>query len=182
MPRPYESVPRASLRLVDDLARDDRRLDPQPFVKDHKVHVVAGSQAALTASQSQRGSRGSGGHLDGMVGEDFDPVSLLPGKYRLRVHALPKDYSPLVLRSPLHATGTFKHPKVRPDQQLFVKATVAAVLGALVNPLLSLVPLIETAPGKDEDCQNLVAAVERHTGQSISFNTTAAPQVTPKQE
>ncbi len=107
-------------------------------------------------------------HVDGQL--NFQDESL-----DLKVHALPKDYSPLTLRAPLNATGTFKHPKVRPDAKILVRGTVATVLGALINPLLALLPLIETAPGKDEDCARLVAAVERNTKQSIAAKTTAAP-------
>jgi len=36
-----------------------------------------------------------------------------------------------------------------------------AVLGALINPLAALLPLIETGPGENADCQSLVAAAER---------------------
>lgn len=79
----------------------------------------------------------------------------------LTVHPMPKDWSPLSLRSPLHLRGTFKEPKVRPDGKLLVKGGAAAALGALINPLAALLPLIETGPGKNADCDSLVAAAER---------------------
>lgn len=81
----------------------------------------------------------------------------------LTVHPLPKDFSPLTLRSPLHVRGTLKTPQVRPDRKLLIKGGAAAVLGALINPIAALLPLIETGPGKNADCDALVAAAERST-------------------
>lgn len=86
----------------------------------------------------------------------------------LTVHPMPKDWSPLSLRSPLHLRGTFKEPKVRPDSQLAIKGGVAAALGALINPLAALLPLIETGPGKNADCDSLVAAAERTADDAAS--------------
>jgi AsmA family protein len=79
----------------------------------------------------------------------------------LTVHPLPKDFSPLSLRSPLHIRGTFKDPKVRPDGKLLLRGGAAAALAALINPLAALLPLIETGPGKDADCESLIASVRR---------------------
>jgi uncharacterized protein involved in outer membrane biogenesis len=102
-------------------------------------------------------------------------VNLRDESLDLSVHALPKNYSPLALRSPLHVKGTLKDPKVRPDTQLAVKVSVAAVLGALVNPLLALLPLIEMAPGEDANCAQLIAAVQQHSSGSFA----AAPMEPP---
>ncbi|TDU28296.1 hypothetical protein DFR24_2663 [Panacagrimonas perspica] len=79
----------------------------------------------------------------------------------LTVHPLPKDWSPLSLRTPLHVRGTFKEPKLRPDRALLIKGGAVAALAALVNPLAALLPLIETGPGENADCKSLVAAAER---------------------
>jgi uncharacterized protein involved in outer membrane biogenesis len=79
----------------------------------------------------------------------------------LTVYPLPKDFSPLTLRSPLHVRGTLKNPQIRPDRSLLIKGGIAAVLGALVNPIAALLPLIETGPGKNADCDALVSAAER---------------------
>lgn len=70
---------------------------------------------------------------------------------------LPKDMSILSGRSPLHATGTFKKPNFTPDKTALAERGGAAILLALINPLLALVPLIETGPGKDSDCKELIA-------------------------
>lgn len=87
-------------------------------------------------------------------------LSLRDETLDLSVHPLPKDFSPLSLRSPLHVRGTFKKPRVRPDKKLLLRGGVAAALAALVTPLAALLPLIETGPGKNEDCDALVAAVQ----------------------
>lgn len=91
-------------------------------------------------------------HVDGSL-------SLRDETLDLTLHALPKDWSPLSLRSPLHIRGTFKNPRVGVDRALFLRGGVAALLGALVNPLAALLPLIETGPGEDADCGALLTAV-----------------------
>jgi uncharacterized protein involved in outer membrane biogenesis len=75
----------------------------------------------------------------------------------LRVTPVPKDPSPLTLRVPFDIKGTFKKPQVSPDKgKLALRAGSALVLGA-INPLAALLPLIETGPGEDSDCNTLVA-------------------------
>jgi uncharacterized protein involved in outer membrane biogenesis len=93
-------------------------------------------------------------HVEGQI--DMGKESL-----DLTVYPLPKDFSPLTLRSPLHVRGTLKNPQIRPDRKMLIKGGIAAVLGALVNPLAALLPLIETGPGKNADCDALVSAAER---------------------
>ncbi|MCC2658071.1 MAG: AsmA family protein [Panacagrimonas sp.] len=93
-------------------------------------------------------------HVEGQI--DMGKESL-----DLTVYPLPKDFSPLTLRSPLHVRGTLKNPQIRPDRSLLIKGGIAAVLGALVNPIAALLPLIETGPGKNADCDALVSAAER---------------------
>jgi uncharacterized protein involved in outer membrane biogenesis len=82
-------------------------------------------------------------------------------KLDLTLRPLPKDFSPLALRSPLHVRGTLKNPQIRPDRELLVKGGAAAALGVLLSPIAALLPLIETGPGKNADCESLVAAAER---------------------
>lgn len=67
-----------------------------------------------------------------------------------------KTTSPLALRSPIHVHGSFAKPIVGVDKgRVAIRAAGAAVLGAL-NPLLALIPLVDTGPGKDSDCGQLV--------------------------
>ena len=84
----------------------------------------------------------------------------------ISIHPLPKTWSLVRLRAPLHVTGTFKNPKVRPDAETVLKGGLAVVLGAAVTPVAALIPLIETKKGYDENCGELVAAVEQNTRQA----------------
>jgi AsmA protein len=67
-----------------------------------------------------------------------------------------KKTSPLALRSPIYIRGSFAQPRVEVDKgRIALRAAGAAVLGA-INPLLTLIPLIDAGPGKDSDCGQLV--------------------------
>lgn len=69
----------------------------------------------------------------------------------------PKDRSILSLRSPLEITGSFKAPSAGPDKTALAgRAGVALALGA-INPLLALAATVETGPGKDADCAQVLA-------------------------
>lgn len=77
----------------------------------------------------------------------------------LKVTPLPKHVSILVARTPFTVTGTFAAPKVSPDATLALRGGGALLLG-LINPLAALLPLIETGPGKDADCADLIAEIK----------------------
>ena len=75
----------------------------------------------------------------------------------LVLHPQPKDRSILSLRSPLKITGTFAAPSAGPDKgALAGRAGLALLLGA-INPLLALAATVETGPGKDADCERVLA-------------------------
>lgn len=102
-----------------------------------------------------------------IVFDTTDTKVAVDGRIDLRDESLdltlrpePKDFSPLSLRSPLHIRGTLKNPSVTPGKRLFVKGGLAVLLGALVNPLLALLPLIETGQGTNADCGQLMAAAQ----------------------
>ena len=65
------------------------------------------------------------------------------------------------LRTPVHITGTFKEPTIYPDKMLAIRAGAAVLLGVLATPLASLIPLIETGPGEDNNCRALIASVKQ---------------------
>lgn len=106
-------------------------------------------------------------HAKSAVVDTTDTNILVQGQADLRnetldftLQPLPKDFSLLSLRSPLHIKGRLKDPDLSLDRQALVKTGAAALLGALVAPVAALIPLIETGPGKNADCGQLVAAVE----------------------
>lgn len=108
-------------------------------------------------------------HMDGTVNLANEAIDLT-------VHPLPKDWSPLALRSPIHLRGSFKDPDVALDKKAFVKGGIAAVLAAIAGPLAALIPLIETGPGEDVDCKSLVEAAKQHARmQALPPATPAAP-------
>jgi len=74
----------------------------------------------------------------------------------LTLNPQPKDKSPLVLRGPLHVAGTLAKPRVTVDTRTVATRGLGALLLGFVNPLLAVVPLIETGPGRDSDCGRLI--------------------------
>ncbi|MCI3951937.1 MAG: rane protein, partial [Burkholderiales bacterium] len=72
----------------------------------------------------------------------------------------PKDMSLFSLRSPVQMKGAFKDPQIRPKAGPIVARGAAAAALAVANPLLALLPFIETGPGKDSDCGALLASVK----------------------
>jgi uncharacterized protein involved in outer membrane biogenesis len=117
---------------VVDLSVKNGVATPQVFVIDTTDTIVTGS-----------------GSLD------FRSESL-----KLVTRAEPKDKSPFVLRSPINITGTFKDPKVRPEIGPLALRGAAGVLLGIVNPLLAVIPFIETGPGEDSDCGQLLRRVK----------------------
>ena len=75
----------------------------------------------------------------------------------------PKDPSPLALRTPLDMKGPLRHPKVRPKAGPLAARVGAAVALGAITPPLALLALIETGPGKDAPCGELLAQA-KHKG------------------
>jgi uncharacterized protein involved in outer membrane biogenesis len=84
-------------------------------------------------------------------------ISLADESLNLVLRPSPKDASILSLRSPLNISGTFAAPRAGPDKgALAGRAAIALALGAL-NPLLALAATIETGPGVDANCPQVLA-------------------------
>ena len=71
----------------------------------------------------------------------------------------PKDRSILSVRSPIRLSGTFADPSVAVVKGPLLARAGAAVLLGLVNPLATLAATIETGPGTDSNCEELLASV-----------------------
>jgi uncharacterized protein involved in outer membrane biogenesis len=84
-------------------------------------------------------------------------LSLRDETLNFRLTPLPKDMSILSLRGPLYINGTFKAPKFGLEKAPLARKIAASALLALLNPLAAVLPLIETGPGKDAACGELVA-------------------------
>ncbi|VCU69852.1 putative assembly protein [Pigmentiphaga humi] len=86
-------------------------------------------------------------------------IDLSKERLNVRLEPQPKDKSILVARSPIDIVGTFADPDFKIDKTtLFARAGAALALG-LINPIAALIPLIETGPGTDADCQGLLSSM-----------------------
>lgn len=83
-------------------------------------------------------------------------INLAQERLDLTLNQKTKATSPVALRSPIHVQGSFAKPDVQVDTGRVVARALGAVALGLVNPLLTLIPLIDAGPGKDSDCGQLV--------------------------
>ena len=80
------------------------------------------------------------------------------GQEKLDLRLMPKtrNTSPVALRSPIYIRGTFSDPEVSLDKGRVAARGIGAVALALINPLLALLPLVETGPGLESECGRLI--------------------------
>jgi hypothetical protein len=76
-------------------------------------------------------------------------VSLAKEILDLRVMVMPKDLSPLSLRSPLHINGTFANPQTSLEKRNIGLKLAGSVLLAMINPLAAIIPLLDTGDVKE---------------------------------
>ncbi len=78
----------------------------------------------------------------------------------LTLNPQPKDKSPISLRGPIHIRGTLAKPAVQIGKGRIAARGLGAIALAIINPLLAIIPLIETGPGLDSDCGQLIRAAQ----------------------
>ena len=83
-------------------------------------------------------------------------ISLANETLDLLLLPAPKDSSILSLRSPLRIGGTFSAPTAGPDKGALAGRVGLAAALAAINPLLALAATVETGPGKDADCSQVL--------------------------
>ena len=71
-------------------------------------------------------------------------LSLATEAIDLRVVVMPKDFSPLTLRTPLLVRGTFAHPQISAEKGPLGRKLASAFVLGLLNPIAALIPLIDT--------------------------------------
>ena len=99
----------------------------------------------------------------------------------LTVDPRPKDFSPAALHTDFLVKGTFAKPSIGIDaKNIAMRGGAAAVLGILLTPLASLLPLIELGGGKDANCQALFAQVNQEAKTPMA--PTPAPVPAPKKK
>lgn len=80
-------------------------------------------------------------------------ISLRDETIDLTIQPRPKRRSFLSLRSPLYASGTFKHPTLRPDyKRVGLRAAAAVALGTIFPPAAGLLATTDLGKGKDSNC------------------------------
>jgi hypothetical protein len=103
---------------------------------------------------------------------------------RLDVTLDPKPKKPGILsfRGPIRIYGTFRDADFAVSPQTIGRGVSAVALG-FVNPLLALLPLVETGPGQSADCQALLTSVSGAVKQSGKKPSDAPePEVTKREQ
>ncbi|AMM23774.1 AsmA family protein [Variovorax sp. PAMC 28711] len=95
------------------------------------------------------------------------------------IRAQPKDVSILSLRTPLLVRGTFGSPSAGVEVAPLATRGLAALALSAINPLLALAATIETGPGQDADCRDVLAQAEKPSAGAAAVG--AAKAKTAKQ-
>ena len=75
----------------------------------------------------------------------------------LTMTPIPKDFSPLSVRSPIRIQDTFADPSIFTDPaRLGVNTTIKKIVNAVLTPVIGLLPPIDEGVGKDSDCNALI--------------------------
>lgn len=96
--------------------------------------------------------------IDSVVSID-GALSLANESLDLRLVVLPKDFSPVTLRSPLHVRGSFARPDVYIEKQALSLKVASTLLLGLLNPLAALLPLIDA--GDAAEAQDISAGCRK---------------------
>ncbi|MGC1175581.1 AsmA family protein [Polaromonas sp.] len=83
-------------------------------------------------------------------------INLADETLDLVLYPSPKDGSILSFRSPLKIVGTFGAPTAGPDKGALAGRAGIALALAAINPLLALAATIETGPGQDANCSQVL--------------------------
>lgn len=101
-------------------------------------------------------------------------LSLATEALDLRAVVVPKDFSPLTLRTPLRVRGSFAQPEVSVDKGPAGKKLAASILLGLLNPLAALIPLVDPgdADGARRGAAGCKALRQRSTTKRAAATTT----------
>ncbi|HVG04311.1 MAG TPA: AsmA family protein, partial [Burkholderiaceae bacterium] len=92
-------------------------------------------------------------------------VNLGTERLDITLEPQPKKAGILSFRGPVRIHGTFRDVDFGVSGQTVGRGLGAIALG-LLNPILALIPLIETGPGQNADCQSALASVSGAVKQS----------------
>ena len=96
-------------------------------------------------------------------------------KLDITLEPRPKKAGILSLRGPVRIYGTFREVNFGVSGQTIGRGLSAVGLG-LLNPLLAMLPLIETGPGQNADCQAVLATVSGAVSNPEKKLATLRPQ------
>jgi len=102
-------------------------------------------------------------------------INLGSEQFDITLDPRPKKPGILSLRGPVHIYGTFRNADYGLSGQTIGRGISAVALGIL-NPLLALIPLIETGPGQNADCQAVLApfaGAVKQSGKKVADAPTA---------
>jgi uncharacterized protein involved in outer membrane biogenesis len=89
--------------------------------------------------------------ITGVGGFDFDQE-----RFDMTIEPKPKKPGILSLRTPIRVQGSFRNPEITLEKGPLALRTVGALALGLINPLAALIPLIETGPGVDTECKDVL--------------------------
>lgn len=103
-------------------------------------------------------------------------INLADERMDLIVKQAPKDKSILALRTPLRVRGTFAAPKAGVEVAPLAARGAAALALAAINPLLALAATVETGPGKDADCTEVLTEAKTPSSRAAKAGAAKAKQ------
>jgi AsmA protein len=98
-------------------------------------------------------------------------IDLAKEQLNLVLNPKTKKTSPLALRSPIYVAGSFAQPKVGVDIGLLTARALGAAALGLLNPLLTLIPLVDAGPGEGSECGRLVRNTKVWTDEHLTPST-----------
>ena len=101
-------------------------------------------------------------------------INLKTEEMDITLKPTPKDSGIGSLRTPLHIKGTFSEPDIGPDMGKLAARGAGTIVMGIINPLLSIIPLIQEGKGKDSNCGELIAQATKSGKQKPSATAKAA--------
>jgi hypothetical protein len=106
-------------------------------------------------------------------------VNLVANKVDFELKAHVHDFSVGSLRSPIEIKGPLNDFKVSLQrEELLTRSGLAVALGALVNPIAALVPLIETGLDEKGKCRGVLAQLNEVQQKANKLSTGKSGRVT----
>ena len=93
-------------------------------------------------------------------------LSLATETLDLKAMSLPKDFSPLTIRTPLNINGSFANPQVTLDKKPIGLKLATSALLAIINPLAAVVPFVDLGNKQEalrhsSDCKKMMGVYQK---------------------